>query len=42
VLSRTGHIGLLTRPEEFAELVRRFADETCDSSTGELQRSGQC
>jgi pimeloyl-ACP methyl ester carboxylesterase len=27
VLQRTGHIGLLTRPTEFAELVRRFADE---------------
>ena len=27
VLPRTGHIGLLTRPAEFAEMVRRFADE---------------
>ena len=27
VLERTGHIGLLTRPAEFAEAVRRFADE---------------
>lgn len=27
VLQGTGHIGLLTRPTEFAELVQRFADE---------------
>ena len=28
VLHRTGHIGLLTKPGEFAELVRQFAEET--------------
>lgn len=28
VLSRTGHIGMLTKPNEFAEIIRRFADET--------------
>jgi pimeloyl-ACP methyl ester carboxylesterase len=27
VLERTGHIGLLTKPVEFAEMVRAFADE---------------
>jgi pimeloyl-ACP methyl ester carboxylesterase len=27
VLPRTGHLGLLTRPAEFAELIVRFADE---------------
>jgi pimeloyl-ACP methyl ester carboxylesterase len=27
VLPKTGHIGMLTRPVEFAEIVRRFADE---------------
>jgi pimeloyl-ACP methyl ester carboxylesterase len=28
VLERTGHIGSVTRPREFADLVGRFADET--------------
>jgi pimeloyl-ACP methyl ester carboxylesterase len=28
VLSRTGHIGMLTKPGEFAEIIQRFADET--------------
>jgi pimeloyl-ACP methyl ester carboxylesterase len=32
VLPRTGHIGLLTRPAEFAELVRQFVDETLQRS----------
>jgi pimeloyl-ACP methyl ester carboxylesterase len=27
VLPRTGHIGLLTKPAEFAELVQHFVDE---------------
>jgi pimeloyl-ACP methyl ester carboxylesterase len=27
VLKHTGHIGLLTRPTEFADLVYQFADE---------------
>ena len=31
VLPRTGHIGLLTKPAEFADLVRRFADETVNA-----------
>jgi pimeloyl-ACP methyl ester carboxylesterase len=33
VLPRTGHIGLLTKPAEFAEMVRRFADETHQASS---------
>jgi pimeloyl-ACP methyl ester carboxylesterase len=28
VLSRTGHIGMLTKPAEFAEIIFRFATET--------------
>ena len=28
VLSRTGHIGMLTRPAEFADIIFRFANET--------------
>jgi len=31
VLARTGHLGLLTRPAEFAELVCRFVDETSEN-----------
>jgi pimeloyl-ACP methyl ester carboxylesterase len=27
VLPRTGHIGMLTRPAEFADLVTRFMDQ---------------
>ena len=27
VLPKTGHIGMLTKPVEFAEIVCRFADE---------------
>lgn len=33
VLPRTGHIGLLTKPAEFADLVRRFADEIHHASS---------
>jgi pimeloyl-ACP methyl ester carboxylesterase len=31
VLAQTGHIGLLTKPAEFAEMVRRFADESVNA-----------
>ena len=31
VLAQTGHIGLLTKPTEFAEMVRRFADESVNA-----------
>ena len=31
-LARTGHLGLVTRPAEFAELVCRFADEISDDA----------
>lgn len=33
VLEHTGHIGLLTRPDIFADTVRRFADEIFDDAT---------
>jgi pimeloyl-ACP methyl ester carboxylesterase len=32
ILARTGHIGLLTRPNEFADAVRRFADEVSNDA----------
>jgi pimeloyl-ACP methyl ester carboxylesterase len=32
VLSRTGHIGMLTKPREFAALVRQFVDEITDDA----------
>lgn len=31
VLARTGHIGLVTRPDAFADLVARFADRECQA-----------
>ena len=32
VIPRTGHLGLLTRPTEFADAVRRFADEVSNDA----------
>ena len=41
-LPRTGHIGLLTKPAEFAELVRRFVDETLQNfKPGTLLEAGR-
>ena len=31
VLPKTGHIGMLTRPTEFAEIIRRFAEDVDDA-----------
>lgn len=38
-LERTGHIGLITRPERFAEIVAGFVDDVEDSRTGRDARS---
>lgn len=32
VLGQTGHIGMLTRPREFADMVQRFADEVSNDA----------
>jgi pimeloyl-ACP methyl ester carboxylesterase len=41
VLQRTGHLGLITRPEEFARLVSSFADQNANrTSTGRRASGG--
>ena len=41
VLQRTGHLGLITRPEEFSRLVSSFADQNANrTSTGRSASGG--
>ena len=37
-IERTGHLGTITRPRRFAEIVKRFADRTLISSAFETTR----
>ncbi|MDG2041086.1 MAG: alpha/beta hydrolase [Ilumatobacter sp.] len=39
-LTRTGHIGLVTKPERFADLVGQFVDETAGEALASAQISG--
>ena len=40
-LTRTGHIGLVTRPDRFADLVGQFVDKTAGRTQTPDQPSGQ-
>ena len=40
VLERTGHLGLITRPEEFARLVASFADQNANRTSTLRSASG--
>jgi hypothetical protein len=41
VLQRTGHLGLVTKPEEFARMVASFADQNANrTSTGRSASGG--
>ena len=40
VLQRTGHLGLITRPDEFARLVRVFADQNANRTSTWRSASG--
>jgi hypothetical protein len=40
VLERTGHLGLITRPEEFAHLVASFASQNANRTSTWRSASG--
>jgi len=40
VLQRTGHLGLITRPDEFARLVASFADQNANRTSTWRSASG--
>jgi pimeloyl-ACP methyl ester carboxylesterase len=40
VLQRTGHLGLITKPEEFARLVASFADQNANRTSTSRRASG--
>lgn len=40
VLPRTGHLGLITRPEEFSDLVASFADQNANRTSTSRRTSG--